>query len=281
MRLALNLLATDGVDAARAALLESAHNKDKTLPFQDLFMAQKTTLGRLPRDAIRMLEIPRLPQDMIESLKALVDLTGTLSDAMDELGIVGVVPAYLLPPVNTGTRIVGPALTVRNIQRTAQIHKAALDKSNTQGESEAHNLAEAGDVLVIEGVMGCSNMGGQSATVAMRQGFAGAIVDGTVRDPEQYRGMGWPVWCRGFTPITGKYRMQTVEVNGKVQVCGVQVSPGDLVCADEAGVCFVPREHAGAVLEAARKIDAGDTKRKKDIDAGASVADLMTRKYKT
>ncbi|MGZ5148751.1 MAG: RraA family protein [Burkholderiales bacterium] len=243
-------------------------------------MAQKSTLGRLPRDAIRMLDIPRLPQDMIESFKALVDLTGTLSDAMDELGIVSVVPAYLLPPVNTGTRIVGPALTVRNIQRTAQIHRAALDKSNTQGESEAHNLAEAGDVLVIEGVMGCSNMGGQSATVAMRQGFVGAIVDGTVRDPEQYRGMGWPVWCRGFTPITGKYRMQTVEVNGKVQVCGVQVSPGDLVCADEAGVCFVPREHAAAVLEAARKIDAGDTKRKKDIDAGASVADLMTRKYK-
>ncbi|MGZ5175245.1 MAG: hypothetical protein ACXWIS_13895 [Burkholderiales bacterium] len=41
-------------------------------------MAQKSTLGRLPRDAIRMLDIPRLPQDMIESFKALVDLTGTL-----------------------------------------------------------------------------------------------------------------------------------------------------------------------------------------------------------
>jgi len=244
-------------------------------------MAQKTTLGRLPRDAIRMLEIPRLPHDVIESFTALVDLTGTLSDAMDELGIVGVVPAYVLPPVNTGTRIVGPAVTVRNIQRTAQIHRAALDKSNTQGETEAHNLAEQGDVLVIEGVMGCSNMGGQSATIARRQGFAGAIVDGTVRDPEQYRGMGWPVWCRGFTPITGKFRMQTVEVNGVVQVCGVQVSPGDLVCADEAGLCFVPRVQALAVLEIARKIDAGDSKRKKDIDAGASVSDLITRKYKS
>src|SRR5919206_2112028 len=234
-------------------------------------MAQKTTLGRLPRDAIRMLELPRLPQDVIESFTALVDLTGTLSDAMDELGIVGVVPAFVLPPVNTGTRIVGHALTVRNIQRTAQIHRAALEKSNTQGESEAHNLAEPGDVLVIEGVMGCSNMGGQSATIAKRQGFAGAIVDGTLRDPEQYRGMGWPVWCRGFTPITGKYRMQTVEVNGKVQICGVQVSPGDLVCADEAGVAFVPRAQAAAVLEISRKIDAADTKRKSDIEAGVSV----------
>jgi regulator of RNase E activity RraA len=240
----------------------------------------KTPLGRLPREAIRLLELPRLPAQVLEGYRALVDLTGTVSDAMDELGIVGVVQAYVLPPVTTGVRIVGPALTVRNIQRTAQIHRAALDKTNTQGESEAHNLAEPGDVLVIEGVTGCSNMGGQSATVARRQGFIGAVVDGTVRDPQQYREMGWPVWCRGFTPITGKWRMQTVEVNGTVQVAGIQVHPGDLVCADEAGIAFVPRSRAAELLEAARKIDAGDTKRKADIDRGASVADLMTRTYK-
>jgi len=240
----------------------------------------KTPLGRLPREAIRMLELPRLPKEILDGYQKLIDLTGTVSDAMDELGIVGIVPAYVLPPVSSGKRIVGRAITVRNIQRTAQIHKAAMDKTNTQGESEAHNLAEPGDVLVIEGVMGCSNMGGQSATIARRQGFIGAVVDGTVRDPEQYRGMGWPVWCKGFTPITGKWRMQTVEVNGKVQVCGVQVGPGDLVCADEAGVAFVPRERAAEVLEAARKIDAGDSKRKQDIDAGASVGDLVTKKYK-
>jgi regulator of RNase E activity RraA len=227
-----------------------------------------------------MLELPRLPAEVLEGYRALVDLTGTVSDAMDELGIVGVVPAYVLPPVTTGVRIVGPALTVRNIQRTAQIHRAALDKTNTQGESEAHNLAEAGDVLVIEGVTGCSNMGGQSATVARRQGFIGAVVDGTVRDPQQYREMGWPVWCRGFTPITGKWRMQTVEINGTVQVAGIQVHPGDLVCADEAGIAFVPRSRAAEILEAARKIDAGDTRRKADIDRGASVAELMTRNYK-
>jgi regulator of RNase E activity RraA len=243
-------------------------------------MTEKQTLGRLPRDAIRMLELPRLPADIIEAYKALVDLTGTVSDACDQLGIVAVIPACVLPPVNPGKRVVGPALTVRNIARDVQIHKAAQDGINTQGETEAHNLAQPGDVLVIEGVMGCSNMGGQSATIARRQGFVGAIVDGTVRDPEQYRGMGWPVWCRGFTPITGKYRMQTVEVNGTVQVCDIQVKPGDLVCADEAGIAIVPRERAAELLEAAKKIDAGDSKRKKDIDAGAAVSDLMQKKYK-
>ncbi len=240
----------------------------------------KTTLGKLPRDAIRLLELPRLPKEIIEGFKVLVDLTGTLSDAMDELGIVGVVPAYMLPPVTSGTRIVGPALTVRNIAHATQIHKAAQDKTSGQGETEAHNLAEPGDVLVLQGIMGCSNMGGQSATIARRQGFIGAVVDATVRDPEQYRSMGWPVWCRGFTPITGKWRMQTVEVNGIVQICGVQVRPGDLVCADEAGVAFVPRDRATDVLEIARKIDGGDTKRKADIDRGVSVSDLIQKKYK-
>ena len=241
----------------------------------------KTTLGKLPREAIRLLELPHLPQDIVDGFKVLVDLTGTISDAMDQLGIVGVVPGYVLPPVTNGTRIVGPALTVRNIQRSAQIHKAAtVDKTNTQGETEAHNLAVPGDVLVIQGVMGCSNMGGQSATIAKRQGFIGAIVDATVRDPDSYRSMDWPVWCKGFTPITGKWRMETVEVNGVVEICGVQVRPGDLVCADEAGVAFVPCERAADVLQIARQIDAGDNKRKADIDKGTSVVDLITRKYK-
>lgn len=237
-------------------------------------------LGKLPPHAIRLLELPRLPPDLLEGYRALVDLTGTISDACDQLGIVGVVPACELPPVNAGTRLVGPALTVRNIARDVQIHKAAQDGVNTQGETEAHNLAEPGDVLVIEGVMGCSNMGGQSATIGRRQGEAGAIVDGTLRDPEQYRGMGWPVWCRGFTPITGKWRMQTVEVNGIVQIRGVPVRPGDLVCADEAGVAFIPRERAAEVLAVCRKIDEADTRRKADIDRGVPVAELITRKYK-
>jgi 4-hydroxy-4-methyl-2-oxoglutarate aldolase len=240
----------------------------------------KTTLGRMPRDAIRMLEIPRPSSNIVDAFKALVDLTGTISDACDELGIVAVIPAFQLPPVNAGQRIVGPAITVRNIARDVQIHKAAQEKINTQGETEAHNLAEPGDVLVMQGVMGCSNMGGQSATIAKRSGFIGAVVDATVRDPDQYRGMGWPVWCRGFTPITGKWRMQTVEVNGTVEIRGVPCKPGDLVCADEAGVAILPQSKLAAVLEVCLRIDAADTKRKADIDAGVSISDLVTKKYK-
>jgi len=181
-------------------------------------MPDKKTLGKLPRDAIRLLELPRLPAEVVDGFKALIDLTGTISDACDLLGIVGVVPAYVMPPVNSGKRIVGPALTVRNIHHATQIHKAALDNASGQGETEAHNLATPGDVLVIEGVMGCSNMGGQSATISRREGCIGAIVDGTLRDPDQYRQMGWPVWCKGFSPIT--YLFNSVVVL-TVALCAV------------------------------------------------------------
>ncbi len=60
----------------------------------------------------------------------------------------------------------------------------------------------------------------------------------------------------------------------------IAVRPGDLVCADEAGIAFVPYAQAAAVLAAARKIDGGDTQRKAGIDSGVPLAKIPQRKYK-
>ena len=121
---------------------------------------------------------------------------------------------------------------------------------------------------------------GQSATLARREGFAGAVVDGTLRDPDQYRQMGWPVWCRGFTPITGKWRLETLEVNGAVEICGIPCHPGDLICADSAGVCIVPRALVDTVIEICERFERGDSARQADIDAGVILPDLVKRTYK-
>ena len=65
-----------------------------------------------------------------------------------------------------------PALTVRNIRRRADPCVAAQQNKNGMAEFEAHNLAEDGDVLVISGVSGVSNMGGISAYTASARASA-------------------------------------------------------------------------------------------------------------
>ena len=87
-------------------------------------------------------------------------------------------------------------------------------------------------------------MGGISAQTGKRQGEAGAIVMGGVRDIAHSRAVGYPVWSSGITPVTGKWRIETVEINGAVQIGDIRVEPGDLVVADDTGVCFIPRDIA-------------------------------------
>jgi len=71
-----------------------------------------------------------------------------------------------------------------------------------------------------------------------------------------------------------------VELDGTVEIRGVPCKPGDLVCADEAGVAILPQGKLAAVLEVCLRIDAADTRRKADIDAGVPIADLVTKQYK-
>ena len=236
-------------------------------------------LGRFPRGTVRRAELPAADPSLVAGLSALVDLTATISDVLDALGIAAAVPATILGPAVPGSRIVGRAITVRNVERRESVASAVASRRNSMGDPEAYHLADPGDVVVIEGVPNVSNMGGQGFQLARRQGCIGAIVDGGYRDPTAPAELGFPLWGRGPTPITGKWRAETVEINGLVRIGGVLVAPGDLVTADDAGICFIPAERAAEVLERARAIDRRDALRKADIDAGADIATLMTRRY--
>ncbi|MFI6376114.1 RraA family protein [Streptomyces sp. NPDC050546] len=217
---------------------------------------------------------PRPPQDLIEGFQRLTDATSVVSDIMDELGITGIVGASVLSPTLPSASLVGPALTVRNVVQREPVHETARDHVNRMAEFEAHNLALPGDVVVIDGVAGVSNMGGISAQTGKRQGEAGAVISGGVRDVGHSRRVGYPVWATEVTPVTGKWRIETVEINGDVQICGVRVSPGDIVVADETGVCFVPLARAAEVLERALVKAAFEERKCAAIDAGTAVADL-------
>jgi regulator of RNase E activity RraA len=233
----------------------------------------KNLLGKLAPEAVGMMELPRLARDILEGFGALGDLTGTTSDALDECGIAGVA---LLRPTEPRARIVGQAVTVLNVP----LKEFAFKGISGLAEIEAHNLAEPGDVLVIQGVAGISSMGGISASVGRRQGEAGAVVDGAVRDIDHSRAIGYPVWSSGVSPVTGKWRIRTVAVNKPVSIAGVEVRPGDLVVADECGVCFVPLGRAAEVLEKARQIEQSERFRLEKLAAGLPLAEFAALRKK-
>jgi regulator of RNase E activity RraA len=239
-------------------------------------MPEKKLTGRIAREKIRLMQVPRPPAGVIERFKALGDCTGVISDTMDELGIpFGVIGASMLKPTMPGTIMVGPAMTLRNILQRIDPLQGARDHVNKMAEFECHNLATPGDVLVIDGVAGISNMGGNSAQTGKRQGEAGAIVQGGIRDITHTRAVGYPIWSSDITPVTGKWRIEAAEFNGPIEIGGVQVHPGDLVVADDTGVCFVPRDLIMEVLEHAEKKAKSEGARVKAIDSGLSVPDVL------
>jgi regulator of RNase E activity RraA len=241
-------------------------------------MSEIRLTGKLPRDAIGMLRLPEVDAALLDGFRALDDLSGAVSDALDDLGIAGVIPSTVLMPTTPSARLVGPALTVFNRRRAIEIADAAAARDSRLGEIEGHNLARPGDVLVIQGVAGISSMGGLSASIGKRQGEAGVVIDGAVRDVATSRELGLPIWSRGLSPITGKWRIETVAVNVPVRIADILVHPGDIAIADENGVCFVPLARAAEVLATARRNVADEERRQAIIDAGTPIPDLVPKK---
>lgn len=194
--------------------------------------------GRISREKIKLLDLPRLDADTLAQFDALGDATSAVSDALDFLGIGGVISGSVLRCIMPNTRMVGTALTLKNVARDGDPFQLAQAKDSRMAEIECHNLAQLGDVLVIQGVAGASNMGSVGGRMGKRQGERGAIVDGAVRDGPDFQAIDYPIWSTEVTPMTGKWRVESVEINGLVTICGLQVHPGDLVVADSAGGLF-------------------------------------------
>ncbi|MCU1495698.1 MAG: Demethylmenaquinone methyltransferase-like protein [Acidimicrobiaceae bacterium] len=234
--------------------------------------------GKVPAEHVH--EIAKHPSSsVLARLEAISDLSGTVSDVLDEMGVAGCIGASTLIPRSPGARLIGRALTVRNIRAEGDASELARKRLSNLAEIEGHNQAAAGDVMVIEGIPGASNMGGISASIGRRQGELGAIVDGGVRDVVWQRSIGFPIWSKEVTPVTGKWRAVTVEINGPVNICGTPVNAGDLVVADDTGVCFVPFALVEAVVERAEEIAAGEDQRHAEIEAGVEVPALAQRTY--
>jgi regulator of RNase E activity RraA len=215
-------------------------------------VAGDETTGRAPDVVVACVQFARVAPERLAQLRGVPGLTATASDVLDELGLRLAVPAGTLAPRTAGGAVAGHVVT-RAYLPERRTHRLALEQSADPGLAHltAFDAVAPADVVVIDvrGSEDASVLGGMAAQAALAAGVAGCIVDGAVRDLGEIRALGLPVWSRSVTPVTGKWRLQAVSVNRPVACAGVQVRPGDLALADETGVCFVPAELAGQVVE--------------------------------
>lgn len=225
----------------------------------ELYRQKGRIWGMIPRERIRAIRFPRVPAETVDAYLALHDLTTTVSDILDSVGLHTAVSSYRIPGLVPGARIAGTSVTLRNIPERKTATQSIHDGDSTRMSiRDAYYLGEKGDVLVVDfgGNPDISNLGGQAITSAKTAGFAGVVVNGAVRDLPTIRNLDFPVWARGATPITGKFRIETMEINGPVTVHDVAVQAGDLVLGDDNGLCFVPAELVDDVLRRAQEITA-------------------------
>ena len=150
--------------------------------------------------------------------------------------------AAVKPVLSERSRLLGTALTVR-----------ARPGDNLMS-MKAIELVEPGDVLVIacDGEANLSVWGGVMSVMAVRQGIAGIVADGVVRDVAQIRSTGLTVFSTGLTPAAPT-KHGPGQINTAISCGGVVVHPGDIILGDEDGVVVVPQDDAEAVIERAHK----------------------------
>jgi 4-hydroxy-4-methyl-2-oxoglutarate aldolase len=252
-------------------------SRDQVLRDYEEYKAKGRVWGQVPVERITKIKFPRPAASIIERYLALPDLTTTVSDLLDSYGINGVVPASYIKPLLSGKRIVGTAVTLRSMPEKKTATQGSIDKEPIKMSTrEIYYLSEPGDVLVADfgGNLDVSNMGGQSALVGKTSGFVGAVVNGAIRDLPAIREIDFPVWAAGVTPITGKFRMEATEINGPVRLHDIVVYAGDLIVADDCGICVVSAERIEQLVTEAEQIGAAEDKMRDLITSKAPISEL-------
>lgn len=151
----------------------------------------------------------------------------------------------------------------------------ACDPADNLAIHRAVAEASQGEILVVAGHGSeCGYIGDILAVAAMSRGVVGAVVDGSVRDLAELRKLQFPVWASGLAiRSASKKRPGSVAVD--IEIGGVGVSPGDIVVADDDGVCVVALADAAAVLEATRTRAAAEVRVRARLREGETTLDLL------
>jgi regulator of RNase E activity RraA len=197
--------------------------------------------------------------------------TATWSDALDELGVDGVVSG--LRRQSGSGRCVGFAITVR-----AEIRELGGFEFKDFGQDRMVASAGPTQVLVVAaGGAEVSAMGGIVALSAHKKGIEGVIIDGACRDIDDIRKAGLWVASRHVTPRSGKRRARLSNFGDAVELAGVTVNRDDLIVGDGTGLVVVPREHLVAALAIAERVHGSDTRLENAVAAGHSLTDAAAK----
>jgi regulator of RNase E activity RraA len=175
----------------------------------------------------------------------------SLSDALEQLTGKRMYMSHRMQPIFT-SKFAGIARTVLLKKDEGNNDPAALNGMLSAIDEGSTNSVY---VMVVEDGENIAGMGGLMGTAMAARGYAGAVIDGGVRDVAYLRKIGFPVYATGIVPSTSVHHYRFAGSQIPVTCDGVTVNAGDIVAADSDGVVVVPGSRAQEVLSIAQQMD--------------------------